>query len=78
MAKKRWADMSDRQRGLVIAGVAAETALKGVALFDLRRRDPGDVRGPKWAWALGLVTVSSFGILPAAYFLLGRRSDRGL
>jgi hypothetical protein len=75
MAKNRWADMSDRQRGLVIAGVAVETALKGVALFDLRHRPSAQVRGPKWAWAVGLVTVSSFGILPAAYFLLGRRSE---
>jgi hypothetical protein len=75
MTKTRWRDMSDRQRALVVAGVVAETALKALALMDLKNRPAAEVRGPKWAWAVGLATVSSFGALPAAYFVVGRRQS---
>jgi hypothetical protein len=67
--------MSDQQRTLVVVGVAAETAFKMAALVDLKRRRADQVRGPKWAWAAALAMVSSFGLLPAAYFVLGRRRD---
>jgi hypothetical protein len=73
MAKKRWTDLSDGERRAVVAGVVVETVLKGVALVDLRGRPAAEVRGPKWAWAVALTTVSSFGVVPVAYFVLGRR-----
>ena len=73
MAKKQWKDLSDRERALVVAGVVIDAALKAVALWDLKRRPAEQVRGPKWAWAAGLATVSSLGLLPAAYFAVGRR-----
>jgi hypothetical protein len=73
MAKKRWSDLSDRERALVVAAIVAETAFKAVALMDLKGRPTAQVRGPKWAWALSLSTISSFGLVPAAYFAVGRR-----
>jgi hypothetical protein len=57
---------------LVIAGVG-EGILKVVALIDIRRRPPSQVRGPKWLWAAVIATVGSAGVLPISYFVLGRR-----
>ena len=74
MTRKRWSDLSDRERAVVVAGIVAETALKAVALMDLKSRPDAQVRGPKWVWAVALSTISSFGILPVAYFAIGRRS----
>jgi hypothetical protein len=75
VARRRWKDLSDRERAVVVAGVVAETAFKALALIDLKDRAASEVRGPKWAWVVGLSTISSFGILPAAYFVVGRRKS---
>lgn len=48
-----------------------QLALMITALIDVVRREPERVRGPKWAWMLGIVLVSLFG--PVAYFLAGRK-----
>jgi hypothetical protein len=50
--------------------VAAELALKIVALVNLYRRPAAQVRGPKAAWAVAIVAVSGLGW--AGYFLFGR------
>jgi hypothetical protein len=73
MAKRRWSDLSERQRRLVVAAGAIEAVLKIAALVDLRRRPAGEIRGPKKLWAVAIVLVSSAGALPIAYFALGRR-----
>jgi len=65
--------MSDGERSLVVAGTAVEALLRMAALVDLKGRPAEQVRGPRWAWAVGLATVSSFGVLPIAYFAVGRR-----
>jgi hypothetical protein len=75
--QRRWNDLGENQRRLLLVGVAVEGALKAAALADLRRRPAAEVRGPKWAWALALVVVSSAGVLPLAYFRLGRRTAAG-
>jgi len=75
VANRRWSDLSPRARRLVLAAGAVEGVLKIAALADLRRRPSGQVRGPKKVWAVAIVLVSSGGALPAAYFLLGRRTD---
>jgi hypothetical protein len=73
MAKKRWKDLSEGQRRLIIVGVVLETVVKVVALRDLKRRPADEVRGPKWLWG-GVITVAnSAGLVPAAYLVFGRR-----
>lgn len=55
---------------LVAPLVAAELALKIVALVSLYRRPAAEVRGPKAAWAAAILLVSLFGW--ASYFVFGR------
>jgi hypothetical protein len=43
--------------------------------MDLRKRSASEIRGPKWLWATSLTIIGSAGILPASYFLVGRRRD---
>jgi hypothetical protein len=71
--RRRWRDLSPRTRRLVVVGGTAEGVLKTAALVDLARRPAGDVRGPRWVWAVVLVLVNSVGLAPLAYFRFGRR-----
>lgn len=73
MARRRWSDLSERSRRLILLGGTVEGGLKIAALVDLRRRPASEIRGPKPAWAVALVLVNSVGALPLAYFLVGRR-----
>ena len=68
--KRRWQDLSDQQRRMVVVGAVVQLSLQFLALRDLRRRSAAEVRGPKWAW-VPLTSVNFFG--PIAYFVLGRR-----
>ncbi|GAB1646355.1 hypothetical protein [Krasilnikovia sp. MM14-A1259] len=68
---RRWNELSQRQRRYIIVAAAFESALKAAMLIDLKRRRPDQVRGPKWLWASS-VLVNSAGIVPAAYFIVGR------
>ena len=72
-ARRQWSDLSQRNRNLIIAGAAAEGALKVVALADLKRRPASQIRGSKWLWTVIIVLVNSAGGAPIAYFLVGRR-----
>jgi len=74
--RRRWSDLSDRDRGLVVVGVAVDGVLKAAALADLRRRPAEDVRGRKWVWATVIGLSNSVGLVPIGYFLLGRRRGR--
>lgn len=71
--RKQWSDLSTRTRRLIIVGAVGEGILKVAALVDIRRRPASQIRGPKWVWATAMAVVSSAGILPISYFLLGRR-----
>lgn len=75
--RKRWSDLSERSRRLLIVAAVAEASLKAAALMDMRRRPASEIRGPKWAWAIALVLVGSFGVLPLSYFAFGRRQQSG-
>lgn len=57
-------------------GIAAtvDTAFKAAALADLAKRDASQVNGSKKVWGVALTLVSSMGVLPAIYFLKGRRT----
>ncbi len=71
--KKRWSELSDGTRRLIVVAAVAETALKVVALVDLKRRPAGEIRGSKTKWAAAIVLINSAGAVPIAYFLWGRR-----
>jgi hypothetical protein len=73
---KRWQDLSSRQRKLIVTAGVVELALRVAMLLDLKRRPETQVRGSKRWWALAGL-VNSAGIIPLAYFLVGRRSDPG-
>ena len=73
MAKKKWAELTAAQKGTIVAVAAADSALRAWAVRDLSSRTKNEVNGPKWAWALGLSTVSSVGLLPALYLWRGRK-----
>lgn len=51
--------------------IVIDLILVVVALIDLSRREPQRVRGPKWAWVLVSLFISTLG--PIAYFVFGRR-----
>ncbi len=76
MPKRRWSDLSERTRRLIIAGAALEGVLKLLALVDLKRRPADQIRGSKARWASAVVLVNSVGAVPLAYFLRGRRTGR--
>jgi hypothetical protein len=75
-ARKQWSDLSERTRRLIVTAAVAEGILKVAALIDLKRRPSSQIRGPKWMWAAVVAVVSSAGVVPVSYFVLGRRQAR--
>ena len=75
MATRRWSELSERTRRLLLLGAALEGVLKIAALVDLKRRPAAGVRGRKWVWATGITLANSVGAVPIGYFLFGRRRD---
>lgn len=71
--KRRWSDLSERTRRLIVLGTVFEGILKIMALVDLKRRPGSEVRGSKTMWAAAVVLINSVGAAPAAYFIFGRR-----
>jgi hypothetical protein len=71
--RKQRSGLSEHTRKLLIVGAVGEGMLKVVALIDIKRRPASQIRGPKWVWAALMVLVSSAGILPISYFLVGRK-----
>lgn len=76
-AARKWGDLSERTRRMIIAGGVAEGCLKAAALIDLKRRPADQVRGRKWAWAIAVILVNSLGAVPLSYFAFGRRRPGG-
>jgi hypothetical protein len=71
--RRRWSDLSEGTRRLIIVTAVAESILKGVALLDIKRRPANQIRGPKWLWVPVIVLVNAAGAVPISYFLFGRR-----
>ena len=69
MGRKRWSDLSDREKTTVLVLASVQMSLAATAWIDLARRPAAQVRGPKAAWALG-IAVNFAG--PIAYFAFGR------
>jgi hypothetical protein len=74
MAKKKWSDLSQGTRRLIIVAGVAEASLKAAMLFDLKRRRADQIRGSKWIWT-PLAFVNLVG--PVSYFAIGRRRQGG-
>jgi hypothetical protein len=68
--KKRWSDLTNRQRVAIVAAASVEFVLTTVALVDLSRRPSAQVRGVKPLWVLGCF-LQPLG--PLAYLAFGRR-----
>ncbi len=69
-AAQKWADLSDRQRALLLGAAAAEMSLKIAALIDISRRPADRIRGPKALWRAAMA-VNLLG--PLSYFAFGRK-----
>jgi hypothetical protein len=66
-------NLTDRQRRLLVAGGVLDVILRALALIDLLRRPKEQVRGPKGLWVAALSIMNSLGVVPATYFIAGRR-----
>ena len=73
MAKKRWSELSTTARAAIIGMAAADAGLRAWALRDLAGRKADQVNGPKWLWAGALGVLSTPGVIPAAYLVVGRK-----
>ena len=70
---RRWGDLSERSRRLIIATAIGEAILKTAVLIDIRRRPASQIRGSKRMWIIAAVLVNSAGVGPLSYFAFGRR-----
>jgi hypothetical protein len=70
MAVRRWADLTDRQKTLILVAASVQLSLAATAWTDLARRPADQVRGSKAAWAAA-IALNFVG--PVAYFARGRR-----
>jgi hypothetical protein len=71
--QERWQGLPPAQRAAMMTVGAVDIGLRIWGLADLARRPAKQVRGPKAAWALGMSVVSSAGVLPLTYLVVGRR-----
>jgi acyl-CoA reductase-like NAD-dependent aldehyde dehydrogenase len=67
--RKSWRELPAQQKAALVFAAVAEIGMAAGAWADLVRRPAGQVRGPKWRWAL-LIAVNFVG--PIAYFRWGR------
>jgi hypothetical protein len=72
MARKRWSDLSEREKAAVLVAASVQISLAATAWIDLARRPPDLVRGPKAAWAAA-IAVNFVG--PITYFVFGRLKE---
>jgi hypothetical protein len=75
-AKRRWSDLDEGTRKLIISVAVVDGVLKVAALVDIKRRPASQIRGPKWLWACVVAVVNSAGAVPISYFAFGRRRPR--
>ena len=73
MPRRRWSDLSEQTRRLIIAAAVADGTLRVAALIDIKRRPASQIRGPKQVWAAAVAIINSAGVLPISYFVFGRR-----
>ena len=74
MQRRRWADLTPRQRVVVLVLGAGQLALAATAWADLATRPALEVNGSKARWA-GIIAINVLG--PLAWFRWGRRPAPG-
>ena len=75
MPARRWSDLSEGTRRLIITAAVADAALRVAALIDIKRRPASQIRGRKRVWATVVAVINSAGVVPIAYFVFGRRPE---
>jgi hypothetical protein len=70
MARKKWSELSNRQKTAVLVAGSVQVSLLLTALVDIYRRPAEEVRGSKWMWTA--VSLINF-VGPISYIALGRR-----
>jgi len=70
--RKRWDELTGRQRAVLVATGLFEAFAKVAMLRDLRRRPAEQIRGPRLLWG-ATALVNTAGLAQVAYFLIGRR-----
>jgi len=75
LMSRRWSDLSEGTRRLLITAAVLDGALRVAALIDMKRRPASQVRGRKWVWATLVAVVSSAGVAPISYLVFGRRPE---
>ena len=73
MPGRRWSDLSERTRRLLVTAAVADAALRVAALVDIKRRPASQIRGQKRVWAAAVAIINSAGVVPVSYFVFGRR-----
>ncbi|GAA0986294.1 hypothetical protein GCM10009555_063420 [Acrocarpospora macrocephala] len=73
-SRKRWADLTERQRAAILVLASVELSLTATAAVDLFYRPQGRLRGRKALWWPVLV-IQPFG--PIAYLIMARRRSGG-
>jgi hypothetical protein len=69
--RRRWSDVTPRQRTLTLFLGSVQMALAAISWADLARRPASSVNGPKPVWAVA-IAVNIVG--PLAYLRWGRRT----
>jgi len=72
MGRRRWRDLSERQKTAILTLVSVELSLTATAAADLLFRDQGALRGRKALW-WPVLLVQPFG--PIAYLVLGPKAS---
>jgi hypothetical protein len=68
--KRRWKELTAKQRGVVVGLGTVQLLLAASAWADLARRPPAEVNGRKGVWA-AVIAVNWIG--PLAWYRWGRR-----
>jgi hypothetical protein len=70
MAARKWSELTDKQRALLLVATSVQVSLAVSAWADLADRPASEINGSKARWA-ALIAVNFVG--PLSYFRWGRK-----
>lgn len=70
VTKKRWNDLTDTQKTVLLTLISVQVSLAATAWADLASRPAAKVQGSKGKWA-AIIAINFIG--PILYFTRGRR-----